>query len=170
MLDASCQSIVNCTGTATFINSRQSLIVCKLWFLSELLREQREDLFLEAHYSECILHVDTEKIHFPLLFTLLPCRIFFCDTSLFAGSRPLLGDNQAATSLPHSYLLSYYYSSYPLWMLLSSLLLFHQNQNQMLCFLPMHNGRNTLFTEKICISSSTGYLLQCCSLYSEFIL
>lgn len=47
MLDASCQSGVNCTGTATFINYHQSLIVCKLWFLSELLRAER--IYFQRH-------------------------------------------------------------------------------------------------------------------------
>jgi len=75
-------------------------MLCKLWFPSKLPREEKEDLFLEAHYSERILHLATEKIHFPLLFTLLPCRAAFCEPSLFAGSGPLLGGRWAATSLP----------------------------------------------------------------------
>lgn len=67
-----------------FINSLQSLVLCGLWFLSKLLREEKEDLFLEAHCSEHILHLASEKIHFPLLFTLLSCRSAFCGTALCA--------------------------------------------------------------------------------------
>lgn len=101
--------------------------------------------FIFLSYSLCFLAGLPFVGHLSVQAEASPCR-----------PRPLRGDNQAAKSLPHPRALPYYSCS-PLWMLLSSLLLFLCFSKSSALFLLIRSGGSMPFTEKICISASTSY-------------